>query len=49
VWYFWTGKTEHIITNTLVMAIGDWFGTVLVLASASVVIHTVKSFGQMKQ
>lgn len=49
VWYLWTGKTEHIITNTLVMAIGDWFGTVLVLASASLVIHTVKSFGQMKQ
>ena len=48
VWFFWSGKTDDLITNTLVMAVGDWFGTVLVLASASLAIHTVKSFSHIK-
>ena len=48
VWYLWNGKTDDLITNTLVMAVGDWFGTVLVLASASLAIHTVKSFSHIK-
>jgi len=48
VWYLWNGKTNDLITNTLVMAVGDWFGTVLVLASASLVIHTIKSLSQLK-
>ena len=38
VWFFWTGQTDSLITNALVMAAGDWFGTVLVLATASLVI-----------
>jgi hypothetical protein len=48
VWFFWNGKTEHIITNTFVMAVGDWFGTVLVLAFASLIVQTIKSFSQIK-
>jgi len=44
IWFFGTGKTNNVITNALVMAAGDWLGTVLVLASASLVIRTVKSF-----
>lgn len=49
VWFSWTGKTDNLIANTLVMAIGDWCGTVLVLASASLVIYTIKSFHQIRR
>lgn len=44
VWFWVTGKTDSVITSILVMAAGDCFGTILVLASASMVIRTVKSF-----
>lgn len=38
LWFFWNGKTENFIASTLVMAVGDWFGTVLVLAVASLLV-----------
>ena len=38
LWFVWNGHTENFITSTLAMIIGDWFGTVLVLATASLVI-----------
>jgi hypothetical protein len=38
VWFFWNDITEHFIVNTSVMAVGDWVGTVLLLATASLLI-----------
>ncbi len=48
IWFVCNGKTDHVITSGLVMAIGDWFGTVLVLACASCTIQVVKSLNQTK-
>lgn len=42
VWFYWTGRTENFITSSAAMAIGDWFGTVLVLAAASLVIKLLR-------
>lgn len=42
VWYFFVGRVENLVTDTVVMAIGDWFGTVLVLATAAYVLKLVK-------
>ena len=39
VWFFWNQATENFIASSLVMVVGDWFGTVLVLATASLVIR----------
>jgi hypothetical protein len=36
LWYVWQGATTDFIASTLVMALGDLLGTVLVLAMASV-------------
>jgi len=44
IWYSFFGRVENLLTDTVVMAIGDWFGTVLVLATASV---TLKLFRQL--
>ena len=38
IWYFFVGRVENLITDTAVMAIGDWFGTVLVLATAAFIL-----------
>jgi len=38
VWFFWNGASENFVVNSLVMTVGDWFGTVLVLATASLLI-----------
>ena len=38
LWFFWNGLTANFITSTIAMAIGDWFGTVLVLAFAGLLI-----------
>jgi hypothetical protein len=35
LWFFWQGTTTHFVASAFAMAIGDWFGTVLVLATAS--------------
>jgi hypothetical protein len=34
-WFFVVGDTDNFIISSAVMALGDWFGTVLVLAVAS--------------
>lgn len=36
IWYVWQGVTTDFADSTFVMALGDWLGTVLVLAIASV-------------
>lgn len=42
LWFVWNEHTSNFITSTLAMAIGDWFGTVLVLAAASLTIKVFK-------
>ena len=42
LWYFWNGQTHDFIASTLAMGVGDWFGTVLVLATASLGIKLYK-------
>ena len=38
VWFFWNHATENFVVNSFVMSVGDWVGTVLVLATASLLI-----------
>jgi hypothetical protein len=38
VWFYWNDATENFIASSLVMALGDWVGTVLVLATASLLL-----------
>lgn len=35
IWYFWTGHTIDLAASAAVMAIGDWLGSALILATAS--------------
>lgn len=42
LWFYWIGRTEDFITATAVMAIGKFFGTTLVLATASLVLKHIK-------
>ena len=42
VWYFWNKASESFISGVCVMAVGDWLGTVLVLATASLLIKVYK-------
>lgn len=42
VWYFGNGATENFIASSLVMSVGDWFGTVLVLATAALLIKAYR-------
>jgi hypothetical protein len=42
LWYFWMEKTQDFFASTLAMSVGDWFGTVLVLAIASLGIQLFK-------
>lgn len=42
VWYFHIGHTSNFFASALAMAVGDWLGTVLVLASASLAIRFLK-------
>ena len=42
LWYFGMDKTQDFLASTLAMAVGDWFGTVLVLATASLGIQLFK-------
>ncbi len=42
LWFFWIGQIHDFISSTLVMGVGDWFGTVLVLTTASLVIKLYK-------
>jgi len=42
LWFFWMGLTQDFMASTLAMAVGDWFGTVLVLATAGLAIKLYK-------
>jgi hypothetical protein len=42
VWFYLTGRTENLIGSFTAMAVGDWFGTVLVLATAGLGIKLFK-------
>ena len=42
LWYFWMDKTQDFLASALAMGVGDWFGTVLVLATASLGIQLFK-------
>jgi hypothetical protein len=42
LWYFWTGRTENFLTSAAVMMVGDWFGTVLVLACFALILPWAK-------
>lgn len=41
VWFYWNGTTEDFVASSLVMAVGDWVGTVLVLATASLLLKLI--------
>ena len=38
VWFFWNDASSNFVASSFVMTVGDWFGTVLVLATASLLI-----------
>ncbi len=42
LWFFWNNKTTNFVASTVAMGVGDWLGTVLVLASASLCIRAYK-------
>lgn len=42
VWFVWMDKTQDFLASTLAMGVGDWFGTVLVLATTSLGIQIFK-------
>jgi hypothetical protein len=42
LWFVWENKTQDFLASTLAMAVGDWFGTVLVLATVSLCIQLYK-------
>jgi len=42
LWYFWMDKTQNFLASSLAMVVGDWFGTVLVLATVSLAIQVYK-------
>jgi hypothetical protein len=42
LWFFWMERTHDFVASTLAMAAGDWFGTVLVLATANLAIQLYK-------
>lgn len=48
LWYSWEGHTQNFLASAAVMAIGDWTGTVLVLATASFAIKAFKQLSPPK-
>ena len=42
IWYHWNGMTDNWLNSSLAMGVGDWLGTVLVLAFASLMIRGYK-------
>ncbi|WP_310614878.1 hypothetical protein [Limnohabitans sp.] len=42
IWFYWQGVTDHWLESTFAMGMGDWLGTVLVLAFASLMIKGYK-------
>jgi len=41
LWYTWLGQTPNFIYSTLVMTVGDFSGTVLVLYASKFVLTTL--------
>ena len=46
LWYFWIGKTSDFIDSALVMMVGDWLGTVLVLTALQICIVVTRKLKQ---
>jgi hypothetical protein len=44
LWYFWMGRTENFLSSTAVMMVGDWLGSVLVLAFLGLMLPWAKRF-----
>lgn len=42
LWYFWMDKTPDFLASALAMGVGDWLGTVLVLATARIGVQLYK-------
>jgi hypothetical protein len=42
IWFSWQGVTDNWLHSALAMGVGDWLGTVLVLAFASLMIKGYK-------
>ena len=42
VWFYWIGHTENFVGSITAMAVGDWLGSVLVLATAHLCIQLYK-------
>ena len=42
LWFCWVDKTQDFLASTLAMGVGDWFGAVLVLATANLGIQLFK-------
>lgn len=42
LWFFWVDKTSDFLASTAAMVVGDWLGTVLVLATVSLCIQLYK-------
>jgi hypothetical protein len=43
LWFYWSGLSENFIANSVVLAVGDWVGIVIVLATASLLIKLYKT------
>jgi hypothetical protein len=43
VWFVFQGKTEHFLQSTAMMAIGDFFGTLIVLGGIQALLRVLKS------
>jgi hypothetical protein len=42
IWFAWNGLSQDALSSGMVMGVGDWVGTVLVLAFASFMIKGYK-------
>jgi hypothetical protein len=49
LWFTVLGDSKDFISNTAVMAIGDFVGTIAVLYAAKVVLSLVPNFGHVKK
>lgn len=43
IWFFYCGITDNFISSLLVMALGDFLGTALVLTTISLMVKAIKS------
>ncbi len=42
LWYFWIGRTENFLASAAIMMVGDWLGTVLVLACFGLMVPVIR-------